>query len=123
MTVTCIKDASWVVAWDPHLRQHYFRNRIDVAFDGDRIVHVRLDYVWDMEKGRRDFADALQFVDAAARHPSGRLGGMLAPAQVDTCSPELLRESLAAARQRGMKMTVHCSQHIPEFQEMVRRHG
>jgi len=259
MTITCIKDASWVVAWDHHLRQHYFRNHIDVAFDGDRIIHVdpdydgpvdrridgaglcvmpgmvnvhthlasesigrglieelgnanlymtgildekaafitsglteqaggapaqrrsnmaatqfaiaellksgattvtdlavgydgwldtlaktgirayaapmyreakwsvptghRLDYVWDMEKGRRDFADALQFVDAAARHPSGRLGGMLAPAQIDTCSPELLRESLAAARQRGMKMTVHCSQHISEFQEMVRRHG
>jgi cytosine/adenosine deaminase-related metal-dependent hydrolase len=259
MTVTCIKNASWVVAWDPHLRQHYFRNDIDVAFDGNRIVHVgpnyagpvdreidgaafcvmpgmvnvhthlaqesigrglieelgnpnlymtgildekaafvtsgltehaggapaqlrsnvattqyaiaellhsgattvvdlavsydgwletmaatgirayaapmyreakwsvptgfRLDYVWDMEKGQRDFAHARQVVDEAARHPSGRLGGMLAPAQIDTCSPELLRASLAAARERGMKMTVHCSQHISEFQEMVRRHG
>jgi cytosine/adenosine deaminase-related metal-dependent hydrolase len=48
---------------------------------------------------------------------------MIAPMQVDTCSPELLRDSLAAARERGLKITVHCSQHIPEFQEMVRRHG
>jgi cytosine/adenosine deaminase-related metal-dependent hydrolase len=48
---------------------------------------------------------------------------MIAPMQVDTCSPELLRDSLAAARDRGLKITVHCSQHIPEFQEMVRRHG
>jgi len=83
----------------------------------------RLDYDWNLEKGRRDFADALEVVDRAERHPSGRLGGMVAPMQVDTCSLELLRESLAAARQRGLKMTVHCSQHIPEFQEMVRRHG
>ena len=44
MTITCIKDASWVVAWDHHLRQHYFRNHIDVAFDGDRIIHVDPDY-------------------------------------------------------------------------------
>ena len=83
----------------------------------------RLDYDWNLEKGRRDFADALAVVDRAERHPSGRLGGMVAPMQVDTCSLELLRDSLAAARARGLKMTVHCSQHIPEFQEMVRRHG
>ena len=37
---------------------------------------------------------------------------MVAPMQVDTCSLELLRDSLAAARARGLKMTVHCSQHI-----------
>ena len=30
---------------------------------------------------------------------------------------------MAAARERGIKTTVHCSQHIPEFQEIVRRHG
>jgi cytosine/adenosine deaminase-related metal-dependent hydrolase len=83
----------------------------------------RLDYLWDVEKGRRDFATALEAVDAATRHPSGRLSAMIAPMQIDTCGLELLRDSLAAARQRRLKMTVHCSQHIPEFQEMVRRHG
>lgn len=257
--IVCIKNARWVVAWDSHLAQHYFRNDIDVVFDGNRIVHVgpdyagsldraidgsgfcvmpgmvnvhthlqseslgrglieelgnqalyqtgildeksvfvtsglteqaggaaaqleankastenaiaellksgcttvtdlavawdgwldtlagtgiravaapmyrdarwyvptghRLDYQWDLEKGRRDFATALDTVDAAARHPSGRLSGMLAPMQVDTCSPELIRDSIAAAKERGIKATVHCSQHIPEFQEIVRRHG
>ena len=259
MAIRCIRNARWVVAWNSHLKQHYFRNDIDVVFDGNRVVHVdpsyagkadetidgaglcvmpgmvnvhthlqseslgrglieelgnpalymtgildeksvfvtsglteqaggataqlkankastqnaiaellksgcttvtdlavaydgwldiladtgiravaapmyrdarwtvptghRLDYVWDLEKGRRDFATALAAVDAAERHPSGRLGGMLAPMQVDTCSPELIRDSIAAARERGLKTTVHCSQHIPEFQEMVRRHG
>jgi 5-methylthioadenosine/S-adenosylhomocysteine deaminase len=259
MTVTCIRNAPWVVAWDADRRQHYFRNDVDVVFEDNVIVHLdpgytgrvdhlidgsafcvmpgmvnvhthlqsesigrglieelgnpnlhmtgildeksvfvtsglgeqaggasaqlvanrastqnaiaellksgattvvdlavaydgwldvladtgiravaapmyrdarwmvptghRLDYDWNLEKGRRDFADALEVVDRAERHPSGRLGGMVAPMQVDTCSLELLRDSLAAARARGLKMTVHCSQHIPEFQEMVRRHG
>ena len=259
MTVTCIRNAPWVVAWDADRRQHYFRNDVDVVFEDNVIVHLdpgyaghsdhlldgstfcvmpgmvnvhthlqsesigrglieelgnpnlymtgildeksvfvtsglgeqaggapaqlianrastqnaiaellksgattvvdlavaydgwldlladtgiravaapmyrdakwtvptghRLDYDWNLEKGRRDFADALAVVDRAERHPSGRLGGMVAPMQVDTCSLELLRDSLAAARARGLKMTVHCSQHIPEFQEMVRRHG
>jgi 5-methylthioadenosine/S-adenosylhomocysteine deaminase len=259
MPIRCIKNARWVVAWNAHLKQHYFRNDLDVVFDGNRLVHIdpdyvgkadetidgasfcvmpgmvnvhthlqsesigrglieelgnpalymtgildeksvfvtsgltdqaggapaqlrankastesaitellrsgattvtdlavaydgwldilagtgiraiaapmyrdakwtvptghRLDYAWDLEKGRRDFAAALGVVEQAECHPSGRLSGMIAPMQVDTCSPELLRDSLAAARQRGLKMTVHCSQHIPEFQEMVRRHG
>ncbi|HTR86270.1 MAG TPA: amidohydrolase family protein [Reyranella sp.] len=257
--IRCIKKARWVVAWDPHLKQHFFRNDVDVVFDGNRLVHIdpgyagptdtvidgsgfcvmpgmvnvhthlqseslgrglieelgnqalyqtgildeksvfvtsglteqaggapaqlkankastenavaellksgcttvtdlavawdgwldtlaatgiravvapmyrdarwyvptghRLDYQWDLEKGRRDFATALAAADAALKHPSGRLGAMLAPMQVDTCSPELIRDSIAAARERGIKTTVHCSQHIPEFQEMVRRHG
>jgi len=259
MTICCIAKARWVVAWDPHLQQHFFRNDVDVVFDGNRLVHIdpnytgkadtvidgsgfcvmpgmvnvhthlqseslgrglieelgnqalyqtgildeksvfvtsglteqaggataqlkankastenaiaellksgcttvtdlavawegwldtlaatgiravaapmyrdarwyvptghRLDYQWDLEKGRRDFATALTTVDAAQAHPSGRLSGMLAPMQVDTCSPELIRDSIAAARERGIKATVHCSQHIPEFQEIVRRHG
>lgn len=29
----------------------------------------RLDYLWDLDKGRRDFAAALEVVDAAGRHP------------------------------------------------------
>lgn len=259
MTVTCIRNARWVVAWDATAGQHYFRNDVDVVFDGNRVVHVdpgysgpsdrvidgsgvcvmpgmvnvhthlqseslgrglieelgnqalyqtgildeksvfvtsglteqagghaaqlkanrastqnaiaellksgcttvtdlavawdgwldtladtgiravaapmyrdakwivptghRLDYDWDLAKGRRDFATALDAADAAIKHPSGRLSAMLAPMQVDTCSPELIRDSIAAARERGIKTTVHCSQHVPEFQEMVRRHG
>ena len=44
--------------------------------------------------------------DAAQAHPSGRLGGVVAPAQVETCSPELLQEAAEAARSRGVPITV-----------------
>lgn len=259
MPVTCIRNAAWVVAWDRHAGQHFYRRGIDVAFDGGTIVHLdadyagpsereidgsglcvlpgmvnvhthlqsesigrglieelgnpilymtgildeksvfvtsglsepaggtaaqlvanrastlnavgellksgattvvdlavawdgwldtlaesgiravaapmyrdarwivptghRLDYDWDLGKGRRDFATALAVVDRALQHPSGRLGAMIAPMQVDTCSLELLRDSQVEARRRGLAMTVHCAQHIPEVQEMARRHG
>lgn len=82
-----------------------------------------LEFAWDEEKGRRDFSEALGVVDAARRHPSGRLDGMIAPAQIDTCKVDLLQDSLKAARERGMKLTIHCAQSVAEFQEIVRRHG
>ncbi|HUB96785.1 MAG TPA: amidohydrolase family protein [Stellaceae bacterium] len=82
-----------------------------------------VEYVWDRDKGRRDFIAALAVVDQARAHVSGRLDGIIAPAQVDTCSAEFLSEALAAARDRGMRLTMHCSQSVIEFQEMTRRHG
>jgi cytosine/adenosine deaminase-related metal-dependent hydrolase len=45
------------------------------------------------------------------------------PAQVDTFTPQLMQDSLAAARERGISLQVHAGQIIGEFQEIVRRHG
>ena len=50
MTITCIRNARWVVAWDAHLQQHYFRNDIDVVFDGNRIVHVDPAYAGKVDR-------------------------------------------------------------------------
>src|SRR5262245_47373920 len=55
-------------------------------------------YEWDEAAGRRGMDEALSLVQAAGRHPSGRLSGMIAPAQIDTCSPELIRDSYAEAQ-------------------------
>ncbi|MGQ0663680.1 MAG: amidohydrolase family protein [Pseudomonadota bacterium] len=80
-------------------------------------------YSWDEAQGRKRFAGALAVIDAARRHPCGRLSGMVVPAQVDTCSPELLRASIAAAAERGLPLQIHASQSVVEFHEMTRRHG
>ena len=82
-----------------------------------------LEYKWDRKRGRERFEAALAVVDSARKHTCGRLDGIIAPSQVDTCSAELLRDALEAARARRMKMTIHCSQGVAEFQEMIRRHG
>jgi 5-methylthioadenosine/S-adenosylhomocysteine deaminase len=43
-TTIVIRRAGWVIAWDPNRGDHVYRNDIDVAFSGDRIVHVGPDY-------------------------------------------------------------------------------
>jgi cytosine/adenosine deaminase-related metal-dependent hydrolase len=82
-----------------------------------------VDYHWDEASGERGLANALAVIDAAARHPSGRLSGMMGPSQIDTCGAGLLRESLAEARKRGIPTQLHAAQSIVEFNEITRRHG
>jgi 5-methylthioadenosine/S-adenosylhomocysteine deaminase len=82
-----------------------------------------VEYEWNEEAGRRDMGAALALLDKATQHPSGRLSGMLAPAQVDTCTPELLRDSVEEARRRGARCQIHAAQSVVEFQEITRRHG
>lgn len=80
-------------------------------------------YAWDAEAGRKAFAEAAAFLDRAVRHPSGRLHGMVCPAQIDTCDEALLADSLALARSRGWPLQIHAGQSVVEFREIVRRHG
>jgi 5-methylthioadenosine/S-adenosylhomocysteine deaminase len=80
-------------------------------------------YKWVEDGGKAKMAEALKIIDKAIKHPGGRLSGMMMPAQVDTCTPQLLQDSLAAAKERGIPLQVHAGQLICEFQEIVRRHG
>ncbi len=80
-------------------------------------------YEWDEAAGRGAMDGALAVVDAALKHPSGRLSGMVAPAQIDTCSAELIQDSRAAAKERGVPFQIHAAQSVVEFHEITRRHG
>ena len=82
-----------------------------------------LEYEWNEDEGRRGMDAALKLVDSLATHPSGRLSGMISPAQIDTCTEDLLRDAAEAARERSLPFTVHCAQGVSEFYEMVKRHG
>ena len=83
----------------------------------------QLKYAWDEPAGRRGLDKALALIDAALDHPSGRLGGILSPSQIDTCTEDLLRDAHAAAVRKNLPFTVHCSQSVNEFNEMVHRNG
>lgn len=80
-------------------------------------------YAWNEAAGRQRFEESLRFIDSLAAHPSGRLSGIVTPSQIDTCTEDLLRDSLAAAKERGIPYTVHIAQGITEVKEMLRRHG
>ncbi len=83
-----------------------------------------LEYDWsDTERGPKGFAAAKHLIDLANQHPSGRLSGMLAPAQIDTVSQELLREAHDYAVERNLPFQIHAAQSMNEFTEMIRRHG
>jgi 5-methylthioadenosine/S-adenosylhomocysteine deaminase len=84
--------------------------------------HV-LGFDWNEERGIRGFAAALELIDSLAKHPCGRLSGVVSPMQIENCSPNLLKESFAAAQERRIPFTLHVAQSVNEFHEMVRRHG
>jgi cytosine/adenosine deaminase-related metal-dependent hydrolase len=82
-----------------------------------------LKYRWDEASGEARFQEALGLIDDVGRHPSGRLSGIIGPAQIDTCTRDLLRDSHDAALERRIPFTTHCSQSVNEFNEIVRRCG
>ena len=84
--------------------------------------HV-VEYEWDEKAGEKAMQEAFTLIERAEQHPSGLLFGMACPAQIDTCAPELLRDSRAEARARGISWQIHAAQSVVEFHEITRRHG
>lgn len=82
-----------------------------------------LEYEWDIAAGRKAFDAAARLIDLANQHPTGRLSGMVAPSQIDTCGADLLRDAHDHAKERNLPFQVHAAQSMTEFQEMQRRHG
>ncbi|MDP6690531.1 MAG: amidohydrolase family protein [Alphaproteobacteria bacterium] len=83
-----------------------------------------LEYDWsDKERGPKGFEASKRTIDLANQHPSGRLTGMLAPAQIDTLSGKLLQQAHAYAEERNLPYQIHAAQSVNEFIEIVRRHG
>jgi cytosine/adenosine deaminase-related metal-dependent hydrolase len=77
-----------------------------------------------------DEARGLAGLDAAiafCRTHEGRHGGlvraMLAPDRIETCTPELLRRTAAAARDLDVPVRLHCCQSRMEYEMVVARHG
>jgi 5-methylthioadenosine/S-adenosylhomocysteine deaminase len=83
----------------------------------------RLDYQWNEAAGRERYAQALAFIDAVRDHPSGRIGAVMTPSQIDTCSEALIQEAVGAARERGIPITIHAAQTMAEHEELLRRTG
>ena len=80
-------------------------------------------YDWYEARGIENLTRALELIDAAESHSSGRLHGMVGAAQADTCTEELFRKCRDAAERRGIPLQTHAAQSVMEVREMVRRHG
>jgi cytosine/adenosine deaminase-related metal-dependent hydrolase len=80
-------------------------------------------YEWNEAAGRAAMESALRLIERARQHPSGRLSGLVCPAQIDTCTPDLISDAAAAARERRLPFQIHAAQSVVEFQEIMRRYG
>ena len=78
-------------------------------------------YEWYEEKGFENLERSLELIDDAIAHPSGRLHGMVGPAQADTCTEELFRRCKEAADSRGIPLQTHAAQSVMEHREMESR--
>src|SRR5215831_3174069 len=83
----------------------------------------RVHWEWDEARGREGLGRAIAFHQRHQGAHGDLVRTCFAPAQVDTCTPELLRAAKQAADERGCPITLHTSQSVVEFQEMLARHG
>jgi 5-methylthioadenosine/S-adenosylhomocysteine deaminase len=83
----------------------------------------RVEWEWDEEQGRRGLARAIEIHKKHDGAHGDLVRCFFSPAQVDTCTPDLLQASKRAADERGRPWQLHTSQSVVEFYEMLGRHG
>lgn len=79
--------------------------------------------VEDEARGRAGLRDAIEFVEQIDGRAGGLIRGLLVPSTIDTCSPDLIRATAAAARELGVPMRLHCAQSAREARVIQERHG
>ncbi len=82
-----------------------------------------LAYQWYEDRGRARFEDCVRFVKEYQGGYEDRIRTMLAPGQVDTCDPDLLRETRRVADETGARIQIHAGQSPREFREIRDRYG
>jgi len=83
----------------------------------------RVQWEWDEEQGRRGLERAIEIHKRYDGAHGDLVRCFFSPAQVDTCTPELLQASKRAADERQRPWQLHTSQSVVEFYEMLGRHG
>ena len=75
------------------------------------------------DHGRKRFRDCVDFCVGWDGKFDGRLHTMLAPGQIDTCNPAMLREAREAADAYKLPIQVHAGQSPNEYERIVSEYG
>ncbi len=86
--------------------------------DGRRVL-----YEWSADGGFPGLEANVEFIRKHDGTHGGRIRSFLGPAQIDTCTPELLRKTAELAESLDVPVQIHAGQAVVEFQEITRRHG
>jgi cytosine/adenosine deaminase-related metal-dependent hydrolase len=78
---------------------------------------------YDEARGLRGLEEAIRFCRDFEGQGGGLVRTMLAPDRIETCTPELLRRSAAAARDLDVPIRLHCCQSRIEYDLVLRQHG
>ncbi len=75
------------------------------------------------DNGRKRFRDCVDFCVGWDGKFDGRLRTMLAPGQIDTCDPAMLRQAREAADAHKLLIQVHAGQSPNEYERIRSQHG
>jgi 5-methylthioadenosine/S-adenosylhomocysteine deaminase len=83
----------------------------------------QVQYHWYADRGRNRFDDCVAFCSEANGRHGDLIRTMLAPGQVDTCDPDLLRETRRVADRIGVPIQLHAGQSPTEYRAIRKSHG
>jgi 5-methylthioadenosine/S-adenosylhomocysteine deaminase len=83
----------------------------------------RVEWEWDEEAGLQGLRRAIAFHKAHDGAHGDLVRCFVAPSQIDTCTPELLKSAKRFADEVKRPYQVHTAQSVVEFNEMLARHG
>jgi 5-methylthioadenosine/S-adenosylhomocysteine deaminase len=83
----------------------------------------RVEWEWDEVAGREGLRRAVALHEKYDGAHADLVRCFFSPTQIDTCTPELLREAKQLADAARRPYQVHTAQSVVEFNEMVARHG
>jgi 5-methylthioadenosine/S-adenosylhomocysteine deaminase len=80
---------------------------------------------WDPDpaSGEAGLQRAVDFAHDYDGAHDGRVRCMLFPAQLDTCSVDLLKATRRAADEHGLRISLHAAMNLIEFHRILREHG
>jgi 5-methylthioadenosine/S-adenosylhomocysteine deaminase len=109
----------------PEVERLGLRAYLGAGYDSGRWVgddKGRLKRVVDEAAGRKEFDSALAFIRHVDGSVNGRVRGLLAPREVETCSLELLRATRTVADEMRLPIVTHAAYNVIEFYEILREH-
>src|SRR5689334_9571139 len=91
----------------------------NVSFFQDR--EGRLEYDWNDARGSEGLERAVEFAKKYNGVCNGRMNTMLFPGHVDTCTPDLLKQTRRAAKEIGVRVQIHATINLFEFHTVLQR--
>src|SRR6185503_4440123 len=90
----------------------------EYVFDGERVV-----WEWNEAQGKAGLERAIAYARQYDGAYNGRIRAMIYPGQMDTCTPDLLRDARRAADELNVPVQFHAAMNQREFHKILEQHG